>query len=137
MSSPAFDDVRVARTGLELVKGVMAGALPSAPMADLLTMRDGGAGDGWLAFRGTPIRRHGDPLGAAHGGDVATRLDGGIGRAGPTPAGIGCATVDLSITCLRPMTDATGAALVRGEGAGRVRRTAATTYPILSMDKAA
>jgi uncharacterized protein (TIGR00369 family) len=112
--------------GLELMQGMVAGVLPGAAIAALMNMRAGAAGEGWVEFIGTPGREHYNPIGSVHGGYAATLLDSCMGCAVHTtlPAGIGYTTVDLNITYLRAMTDATGDVIARGDVISSGRRIA-------------
>lgn len=113
-------------SGLELMQGMVAGIFPGAAIAKLMNMRAGSAGEGWVEFVGTPGREHYNPIGSVHGGYAATLLDSCMGCAVHTtlPAGIGYTTVDLNITYLRAMTDATGDVIARGEVISSGRRIA-------------
>jgi acyl-coenzyme A thioesterase PaaI-like protein len=67
-------------------------------------------------FRGSPKRRHYNPLGTVHGGWFATLLDSAVGCAihASLPAGKAFTTLELKVNMVRALTD--GVPLVRAEG---------------------
>ena len=112
--------------GLALMQAMVEGRLPRAPIAELMGMAGGGAGEGWVEFRGVPGPQHYNPLGSVHGGYAATLLDSCMGCAVHTTlaAGIGYTTIDLNITYIRPMNADTGEVTARGEVVSSGRRVA-------------
>lgn len=109
------------------MQGMFAGSFPRAPIATLMAMTDGSAGEGWVEFIGMPGAQHYNPIGTIHGGYAATLLDSCMGCAVHTTlaAGFGYSTIDLNITYLRAMTDKTGAVTARGEVISTGKRIAA------------
>ncbi len=71
---------------------------------------------GRVVLEGSPNEDHYNPLGAVHGGYIATMLDAAVALAVQTvlPLGTGYATTDLHVTYLRALTAASGP--VRAEG---------------------
>ncbi len=61
--------------GIALMQGMIEGRFPRAPIAALMAMQGGSAGDGWMVFTGTPGPQHYNPIGTVHGGYAATLLD--------------------------------------------------------------
>jgi uncharacterized protein (TIGR00369 family) len=110
-------------TGLDLMRGVIDGSLPGAPIAGLMNMRGVHAEHGVVVFEGTPGPEHYNPLGGVHGGYAATLLDSAMGCAvhSTPPVGVGFTTIDINITYVRAITAATGPVTARGEviNAGR------------------
>ena len=104
------------KTGLELFEALLAGELPSAPIADALDFMLVDASFGRAVFQGRPQWRHYNPMGSVHGGWFATLLDSALGCAVHTslPAGKGYTTAELKINIVRPLTDKVP--LVRAEG---------------------
>ena len=104
-------------SGLALMQGMIEGRFPRAPIAELMAMAGGSAGEGWMVFTGHPGPQHYNPIGTVHGGYAATLLDSCMGCAVHTtlPAGTGYSTIDLNITYIRAMTAATGEVTARGE----------------------
>lgn len=117
---------RTRSTGLEQIEALVSGRAPPAGIMTLMNMRGGSAGAGWVEFIGAPGRQHYNPIGTVHGGYAATLLDSCMACAVHTmlPAGTGYTTVDLNITYLRAMTDATGDVTARGEVISSGRRIA-------------
>lgn len=104
------------RAGLDLLRGMMAGELPRAPIADVLNFRPVEAEAGRVVFEGTPTPAFFNPIGSIHGGWAATLLDSCVGCAVHSllPAGKGYTTVELKINFVRPvMPDGTR---LRAEG---------------------
>ncbi len=126
-SNAPLDPVVLARLpGLALMRGMLAGTYPRAPIAQLMAMAGGEAGEGWLTFIGTPGLEHYNPLGTVHGGYAATLLDSCMGCAVHTTlaAGFGFTTIDLNITYLKAMTVDTGPVTARGDVISSGRRIA-------------
>lgn len=73
-------------------------------------------GEGSAAFEGVPAERHFNPMGSVHGGYAATLLDSACGIAVLTLLGPdqSFTTLELKVSYLRGMNDATGR--VRAEG---------------------
>ncbi|UAJ09993.1 PaaI family thioesterase [Glacieibacterium megasporae] len=111
-----LDAVR-AMTGLELMRGMIDGSLPGAPIGGLMNMRGVEAGPGFIVFEGMPGPEHYNPIGSVHGGYAATLLDSCMGCAVHTMlgAGIGYTSIDINITFVRAITHATGPVTARGE----------------------
>lgn len=112
--------------GIALMQGMIEGRFPRAPIAALMAMQGGSAGDGWMVFTGTPGPQHYNPIGTVHGGYAATLLDSCMGCAVHTTlsAGTGYTTIDLNITYIRAMSATTGIVTARGEVISRGRRIA-------------
>lgn len=110
-------DAVATMTGLDLMRGMVDGTLPGAPMAGLMNMRGVHADHGIVVFEGTPGPEHYNPLGSVHGGYAATLLDSCMGCAVHTtlPAGTGFTSIDINITYVRAITAATGPVTARGE----------------------
>lgn len=67
------------RSGLEFLSAIAAGALPPAPIAELLGIVPISVEAGRVVFQGTPGLAHYNPSGAVHGGYAATLLDTVLG----------------------------------------------------------
>ncbi len=113
-------------SGLELMRAMVDGRLPAAPIAALMNMRAGRADPGAVEFTALPGPQHYNPLGTVHGGFAATLLDSAMGCAVHTtlPAGSGFTSIDINITYVRPITTATGEVTARGEVISAGRRVA-------------
>jgi uncharacterized protein (TIGR00369 family) len=92
-------------TGLELMKAMMEGRIPRAPIAEIVPMRPMEVASGYIKFFAKADKRHTNPLGGVHGGFAATVLDSVTGCAVHTllEAGVGYGTIDLDIKMLRPI----------------------------------
>jgi uncharacterized protein (TIGR00369 family) len=90
-------------TGLELMKAMMEGRIPRAPIAEIVPMRPMEVASGYIKFFAKADKRHTNPLGGVHGGFAATVLDSVTGCAVHTmlEADTGYGTVDLNIKMLR------------------------------------
>jgi len=94
------------KTGLEQLKGMLAGELPYAPIARTLDFALLEVEPGRAVFQGTPGPQHFNPMGGVHGGWFATLLDSALGCAVHTlmPAGRGYTTAELSINYVRGLS---------------------------------
>jgi len=92
-------------TGLELMRAMMEGRIPRAPIAEIVPMKPLELAGGYAKFAAKADKRHLNPLGGVHGGFAATVLDSVTGCAIHTmlEAGVGYGTIDLDIKMLRPV----------------------------------
>lgn len=92
-------------TGLELMRTMMEGHIPRAPIAEIVPMKPIEVAGGYIKFTAKADRRHINPLGGVHGGFAATVLDSVTGCAVHTmlEAGTSYGTIDLDIKMLRPI----------------------------------
>ncbi len=104
------------RSGLEVMRALLGGELPHAPMADTLDFALIEVDAGRAVLQGRPRQRHYNPMGTVHGGWFATLLDSAVGCAVLTalPAGKAYTTAELKVDIVRPLTDRVP--LVRAEG---------------------
>lgn len=103
-------------TGLEYMRGILAGDFPRPPIAATLGFTLVEVAAGHALFEGTPDRFAYNPIGSVHGGWASTLLDSAMGCAVHTtlPAGRAYTTATLELKFVRPISDHTG--LVRCEG---------------------
>jgi uncharacterized protein (TIGR00369 family) len=103
-------------SGLDFLRGMVAGRYPHAPITATLGFRLTEADPGRVVFTGTPQLKHYNPIGTVHGGYAATLLDSCMACAVHThlQAGQGYTTVEFKVNLVRPMTAETGE--VRAEG---------------------
>jgi uncharacterized protein (TIGR00369 family) len=103
-------------SGLEYLRAIARGELPSAPMADLIGFDLSEIEEGRVVFECIPAEYHYNPIGAVHGGLACTLFDSAMGCAVHTmlPAGVGYTTVELKVNFLRPITLKTGRLLCEG-----------------------
>jgi uncharacterized protein (TIGR00369 family) len=90
-------------TGLEMMRAILRGELPYAPIAKTLDFMLMEVEPGKVVFQGTPGPSHLNPMGTIHGGWYATLLDSALGCAVHTmiPAGRGYTTAELSVNLVR------------------------------------
>jgi len=104
------------RSGLELLREILAGKLPKPPIASTLDYELTEVREGFVVFEVVPAEYHYNPLGVAHGGLAATLLDSAMGCAvhSVLPAEARYTTIELKVNYIRALTTATGR--VRAEG---------------------
>jgi uncharacterized protein (TIGR00369 family) len=114
------------RSGLELMREMVAGTIPPPPIMNLIDLAGMEAGEGRVTFYLDPQEFHYNPLGSVHGGIIATILDSATGCSVHTtlPAGMGYTSLDLNVKFLRPITVATGRLTCTGAVLQSGRRTA-------------
>jgi uncharacterized protein (TIGR00369 family) len=104
------------RPGLEVLRDMLDGRLPAAPMAEALEFLLVHVAPGKAAFQGRPGPRFLNPMGALHGGWYATLLDSAVGCAVHTTMqpGRGYTTLELKMNLVRAIGP--DVPLVRAEG---------------------
>lgn len=115
-------------SGLDLLRGMVAGTYPQPPIGDLLGFRLVHVEPGRAEFAGTPDLRHYNPLSTVHGGYAATLLDSCMACAvhSTLAAGQGYTTIEFKVTFVRPMTTETGPVRAIGEVINVGRRLGAS-----------
>ena len=119
--------VMAAMPGIDFVRAIFAGKLPSPPIMQTVEPFDYTAEPGVIVFHSIPGFRHYNPIGSVHGSYAAALLDSAMGLAvhSMLPAGTGYTTLEFKISFIRGMTEDTGP--VRSEGRTlNVGRRAAT-----------
>ncbi len=119
-------------SGLEMLRKMMAGELPAAPIAEPLGFRLVEVERGLAVFEGTPGPHLLNPLGSVHGGYALTLIDSACGCAVHTEldAGTGYTTVETKVNFTRAIDPDGGP--VRCEGRVLSRgRTIATANAFL------
>ena len=120
-------DIMASMPGIDFVRAIFAGKLPSPPIMQTVEPFDYSAEPGVITFQSVPGFRHYNPIGSVHGSYAAALLDSAMGLAvhSMLPAGTGYTTLEFKISFIRGMTDDTGP--VRSEGRTlNVGRRAAT-----------
>ncbi|MEU3114840.1 PaaI family thioesterase [Micromonospora chalcea] len=114
------------RSGLELMRAMIAGELAAPPIMHLVDMSRMEAEEGRVAVELLPQEFHYNPLGTVHGGVLSTLLDTAAACAVHTtlPPGVGYTSLDLNVKFLRPVTVDTGLLRCEGTVLQRGRRTA-------------
>ena len=97
-------------SGLEFLRAIRDGRLPSPPIAEILGFRLVEAEPGHAVFELVPGERHYNPIGVVHGGLAMTLLDSAMGCSVQTrmPAGGGYTTLEAKTNLVRAVTHATG-----------------------------
>lgn len=126
-SDPGLNAALVGRrSGLELLRAMIAGELAAPPVMHLIDMARMEADEGRVAVELVPQEFHYNPLGTVHGGVISTLLDTAAACAVHTtlPAGVGYTSLDLNVKFLRPVTVDSGVLRCEGTVLQRGRRTA-------------
>jgi uncharacterized protein (TIGR00369 family) len=103
-------------SGLDALQAMIAGTIPPPPIVKLLGI-DMAAAEPGLVTMTLPIGEYlYNPIGSVHGGVAATLLDSVMGCAvhSVLPAGTAYSTLEIKISYIRPITEATG--LITGKG---------------------
>jgi uncharacterized protein (TIGR00369 family) len=119
--------VMASMPGIDFVRAMFAGKLPSPPIMQTIEPFDYAAEPGMISFQSVPGFRHYNPIGSVHGSYAAALLDSAMGLAvhSMLPAGSGYTTLEFKLSFIRGMTKDTGP--VRSEGRTlNVGRRAAT-----------
>src|SRR5882724_8741007 len=109
-------EVMASMSGIDFVRAVFDGKLPTPPIMQTIGPFDCTAEPGVVVLNSIPGFRHYNPIGSVHGGYAATLLDSAMGLAvhSMLPAGTGYTTLEFKISFIRGMTKDTGP--VRSEG---------------------
>ena len=115
-------------SGLELMRRIMAGDLPSPPIADTLGFELVEVDRGLAIFQCVPAEYHYNPIGTVHAGLASTLLDSAMGCAFVTTLEgvVGWTTLELKANFTRSMTVDTGPVRCTGRVV-HLGRTVATT----------
>ena len=113
------ETVQIGKTisGIEYLRALQAGELPSPPFAVLMGIWMTEVSEGRVVFAAEPGEYHYNPLGTVHGGVMATLLDSALGCAVQSllPAGTSYTTLELKVNYLRPVTTKTGMVYAEGK----------------------
>jgi uncharacterized protein (TIGR00369 family) len=98
------------RSGLETLQAMRDGVLPPPPIAALVQMDVVAVEEGRVEFACAVDESVYNPIGVVHGGLVCTLLDTVAGCAvhSTLPQGVGYTSIELKVTYLRPVTQASG-----------------------------
>jgi uncharacterized protein (TIGR00369 family) len=96
--------------GIEYLRAIRDGRLPSPPIARLLGFNLVEVEPGHAVFECVPGERHYNPIGVVHGGLAMTLLDSAMGCCVQTqmPAGGGYTTLEAKTNLVRAITMSTG-----------------------------
>src|SRR6266849_10313991 len=103
-------------SGLEFIKAIFDGKLPSPPITATMGFTGGSVGEGKVTFVGEAAEHLYNPIGVVHGGFAMTLLDSAMGCAvhSTLKAGERYTSVEVNANFIRPITIETGP--VRCEG---------------------
>jgi uncharacterized protein (TIGR00369 family) len=113
-------------SGLETLRAIGLGHLPSPPIMHTLGMEGIEVEEGKITFSMRAQEFHYNPIGSVHGGVMSTMLDSAAGCAvhSTLPAGWGYTSLDLTVKFLRPVTVDSGQLRCEGTVINRGRSTA-------------
>ena len=113
-------------TGLQIMQAIRDGKVAPPPIAQLLGFECIVAEKGEVAMRLAYDRSLENSIAMLHGGVAATMLDTAMGAAAHTALATSgmVVTLDLTITYLRPITEANSPVTATGRVANMARRTA-------------
>jgi uncharacterized protein (TIGR00369 family) len=102
--------------GLPFLEAIKDGALPPAPIQDLLDFQLIDVAVGRATFSARPGEQHYNPIGVVHGGFAATLLDSAMGAAihSTLPIGSGYTTIEMKFNLVRAITIETGQIISTG-----------------------
>ena len=129
----SFDEIK-GLTGLEMLRKMIAGELPAAPIAEPMGFRLAEVEKGRALFEGEAGPHQRNPLGAIHGGWALTLIDSACGCAVHTEldAGIGYTTVETKVNFTRPIPE--GKVNCEGRVLSRGRQIATSEAFLRSAD---
>jgi uncharacterized protein (TIGR00369 family) len=107
-------DAFAGKPGLELLQGIVSGALPQAPISETMSFALVAAANGETRFRCVPGY---NPQGTVHGGVAATLLDSCMGAAvmSTLDAESAYTTTQLSVSLVRPILAGVGEIFADGK----------------------
>ena len=113
-------------SGLETLRAIGLGHLPSPPIMHTLGMAGIDVSEGKITFTMRAQEFHYNPIGSVHGGVICTMLDSAAGCAvhSTLPVGWGYTSLDLTTKFLRPVTVDSGLLRCEGTVINRGRTTA-------------
>jgi uncharacterized protein (TIGR00369 family) len=123
-------------TGLELLQAMIAGRLPSPPMAKTLGFALIAVAPGEAVFEGEAGPHLLNPLGSVHGGFALTLVDSAAGCAVHTtlPAGVGYTTVETKVNFTGTIRPDTGMLRVEGKVVSAGKQIATAEARVLSAE---
>jgi uncharacterized protein (TIGR00369 family) len=123
-------------TGLEMLRAMVAGDLPSPPIGATMGFRLIEVEPGRAVFEGSAGPHLLNPLGGVHGGVALTLIDSAAGCAVHTelPAGIGYTTVETKVNFTRPVPADGSPIRCEGRVVSRGRQIATAEARLLSAE---
>lgn len=119
-------DVMASMAGIEFVRAMFAGRLPTPPIMQTIEPFDCTVEPGVVVLHSVPGLRHYNPIGSVHGGYAATLLDSAMGLAvhSRCPPGTGYTTLEFKVSFIKGMDKDTGAVRTEGRTLSFGRRAA-------------
>ena len=123
-------------SGIEFLRAIRDGRLPSPPIAELLGFKLVEVEPGHAVFEVTPGEQHYNPIGVVHGGLAMTLLDSAMGCCVQThmPAGGGYTTLEAKTNLTRSITSNTGKLRAIGKVVHVGRRMATAEGRLVDAD---
>ena len=123
-------------SGLEVLRAIVAGNLPSPPIGATMGFRLVEVELGRAVFEAEPGPSLLNQLGQVHGGVALTLIDSAAGCAvhSELPAGIGYTTVETKVNFTRPIAPDGGTIRCEGRVLSRGRQIATAEAKLLSAD---
>ena len=125
-------------SGLDLLRGMIAGHFPAPPIAETLGFRLVEADPGRALFEGRSSPSVLNPLGLVHGGWALTLIDSAAGCAvhATLPAGIGYTTIETKVNMTRAIRADAGTVRAEGRVVAQGRQIATAEARLLSAEGA-
>jgi len=125
-----------AMSGLEFLRAIRDGRLPSPPIAELLGFSLVEVEPGHAVFEVHPGERHYNPIGVVHGGLAMTLLDSAMGCSVHTqmPAGGAYTTLEAKTNLVRAISERTGVLRAIGKSIHVGRRVATAEGRLVDRD---
>jgi uncharacterized protein (TIGR00369 family) len=125
-----------ALSGIDLLRTIIAGAMPGPSIGRTLDFRLVEVEPGRAVFEGEPGPHLLNPLGSVHGGWALALIDSAAGCAVHTElgAGIGYATIETKVNFVRPIAPDSGTVRCEGQVLTRGRQIATAEARLLSRD---
>jgi len=123
-------------TGLALLSRMVAGELPSPPIAQLLGFRLVEVEYGRAVFKFDPAEYHYNPIGVVHGGVAGVLLDSAMGCSvhSTLAAGMGYTTLEFKVNLVRAVTMNTGTIRIEGKLVHGGKRAATAEGRMIDRD---
>lgn len=124
------------KSGKEILRSIIDGRLPQAPISETMSFWITEVGDGFAAFEGEPGAHLLNPMGTVHGGWALTLLDSVTGCAGHSllPPGAGYVTIETKGNFSRPITKSTGRLRAEGRAVAQGRQVISCEGRVMSQD---
>jgi uncharacterized protein (TIGR00369 family) len=123
-------------SGLDVLRGMIAGTLPAPPFAVTTAITLLSADEGKVVFTGEPKADFYNPLGSIHGGWTATIMDSVMACAvhSTLKPGEAYTTLEFKLHFCRPILPSTGVVRAEGLVLSRARRAATSEGKLFDKD---